>query len=77
MGAFFVYGGERGIDSKRDYSSRFDPFGAPERSKMRCILSNPAGDLWTFTLRHKQKRPPVKLGAFSVYGGERGIDSKT
>ena len=55
-------------------SSRFDPFGAPGRSKMLCILSNPAGNLWTFTLRHKQKRPPERWGPFLFMAESEGFE---
>ena len=51
------------------------PAGRRWRSKMLRILSNSAGDLWTFTLRHNKKGPREDGGLF-CYGGERGIDSK-
>ena len=48
------------------------PAGRRWRSKMLRILSNSAGDLWTFTLRHNKKGPREDGGLF-CYGGERGI----
>ncbi len=66
-----IAGRERGIDSKREGGSRFDPCGAPAAVQIADAICRTQGSHRTsLSVRHK-KTPLVR--GFFMSGGERGI----